>query len=103
MYIESKADGLTGPARIGRVTFSKTGKTLSYGGRSFRSLKGGYKANYFDIESGEEYWISGPRRDGADRLYGERLPVPIDEDVRVEYWTEIRRRPDLSDRTDAHL
>jgi hypothetical protein len=103
MYIESKADGLTGPARIGRVTFSKTGRTLSYGGRSFRSLKGGgYKSNYFDIESGEEYWISGPRR-GADRLYGERLPVQVDEDVRVEYWTEIRRRPDLSDRTDAHL
>jgi hypothetical protein len=104
MYIESKAGDLTGPARIGRVTFSKTGKTLSYGGRSFQSLKGGgYKANYFDVETGEEYWISGPRRDGADRLYGERLPVEIDEDVRVEYWTEIRRRPDLSDRTDAHL
>ena len=103
MYIESKAEGLTGPARIGRVTFSKTGRTLSYGGRSFRSLKGGYKANYFDVETGEQYWISGPRRDGADRLYGERLPVEIDEDVRIEYWTEIRGRPDLSDRTDAHL
>ena len=25
MYIESKAGGLTGPARIGRVTFSKSG------------------------------------------------------------------------------
>jgi hypothetical protein len=25
MYIESKADGLIGPARIGRVSFSKTG------------------------------------------------------------------------------
>jgi hypothetical protein len=103
MYIESKAHGLTGEARIGRVTFSKTGKTISYRGRSFQSLKGGYKANYFDIDTGEEYWISGPRRDGADRLYGERLPVTIDDDVRAEYWTEIRRRPDLSDRTDARL
>ena len=28
MYIECKSDGLTGPARIGRVTFSKTGRTL---------------------------------------------------------------------------
>ena len=103
MYIESKADGLTGDARIGRVTFSKTGRTLSYGGRSFRSLKGGYKANYFDVGTGDEYWISGPRRDGADRLYDERLPVEIDEDVRVEYWMDIRARPDLSDRTDANL
>jgi len=28
MYIESKAESLNGPARIGRVTFSKTGCTL---------------------------------------------------------------------------
>ena len=28
MYIERKAGRLTGPARIGRVGFSKTGKTL---------------------------------------------------------------------------
>jgi hypothetical protein len=53
MYIESKAAGLTGPARIGRVTFSKTGKTLYYQGRSFQSLKGdGFKSNNYDIESG---------------------------------------------------
>jgi hypothetical protein len=29
MYIESKAEGLNGPARIGRVTFNRTGRTLS--------------------------------------------------------------------------
>jgi hypothetical protein len=104
MYIESKAQGLTGPARIGRVTFSKTRSTLYYRGRSFQTLSGqGFKANFFDVETGEEYWISGPRRDGADRLYGERLPVEIDDDVRVEYWTDIRRQPGMTERTDAHL
>jgi hypothetical protein len=93
MYIESKAEGLVGPARIGWVTFSKTGKTLYYGGKSFRSLKGsGFKANYFDIESGDHYWISGPRRDGADRLYGGGPPVDVDEEARGEYWAEIRGR-----------
>jgi hypothetical protein len=30
MYIECKAAGLEGPARVGRVYFSKTGKTLYY-------------------------------------------------------------------------
>lgn len=95
MYIESKASGLTGPARIGLVTFSKTGKTLHYNGRAFRSLKGrGFKSNYRDVVSGEEYWISGPRKDGADRLYGERQPVLIDEDIRERYWTEIRDCPE---------
>jgi hypothetical protein len=95
MYIENKADGLSGPARIGRVSFSKTGNTLYYRGRAFRSLKGmGFKANYFDVESGEEYWISGCKRDGGDRLYGERISVEIDDDVRAEYWTEIRQQPE---------
>ena len=90
MYIENKSEGLSGPARIGRVTFSKRGKTIHYGGKQFQSLKGaGFKANYWDIESGEEYWISGCKRDGGDRLYGERVPVEIDENVRDEYWTGI--------------
>jgi hypothetical protein len=94
MYIESKADGVTGPARIGRVSFSKTGRTLYYGERSFQSLEGaGRKSNYLDVESGEEYWISGPRRDGADRLYGEAAPVEIDDDVREEYWRDVRGEP----------
>ena len=75
MYIESKAGGLTGPARIGRVTFSKSGRTLYYCSQEFASLKGGgFKANYYDVATGEEYWISGPKKDGSDRLYGERTP-----------------------------
>jgi hypothetical protein len=94
MYIENKADDLSGPARIGRVTFSKTGRTLYYRGRTFQSLKGsGFKANYIDVATGEHYWISGPRKDGADRLYGEALPVEIDDDVRAEYWSHIRGQP----------
>jgi hypothetical protein len=32
MYIEDKSNGLEGPGRIGRVTFSKTGKSVYYGG-----------------------------------------------------------------------
>lgn len=94
VYIENKSDQLVGPARIGRVTFSKTGKSLYYQGKTFRSLKGsGFKANYYDVDSGEHFWISGPKRNGADGLYGPR-PTPIDEDVREEYWTLIRRQPE---------
>ncbi|HLX46409.1 MAG TPA: hypothetical protein VKR43_23340 [Bryobacteraceae bacterium] len=96
MYIESKAESLNGPATIGRVTFSKTGSTLYYKDREFLKVgKSGYKYNYIDTNSREEYWISGPRRDGKDRLYVSNQPVDIDEDVRGEYWTQIRRRPDL--------
>jgi hypothetical protein len=91
MYVESKADGLEGQARIGRVYFSKTGKTLYYRGLRFRSLKGrGFKANYRELSSRDEYWISGPRRDRDDRLYGGSRGVLIDDDVRVEYQSYLR-------------
>jgi hypothetical protein len=94
MYIENKSGGLTGPARIGRVTYSKRGKTLRYGDLSFQSLHGrGFKENFFCVETGERYWISGPRKDAEDGLYGYR-PTPIDEDVRTEYWTLVRGAPD---------
>ena len=94
MYIECKAGGLIGPSRIGRVTFSKTGRTLYYGGLTFRSLKGaGFKSNYYAVETRENYWISGPKRRGGDRMYGSALPVPIDEGVRAEYWRDLRGQP----------
>ena len=102
MYIESKAEGLSGEARIGRVSFSKTGRTVHYGGKTFRSLKGaGFKANYYDVATGEEYWISGPKKDGTDRLYGERVPVLVDEEVRDEYWSAIRGQPERVRDADA--
>lgn len=98
MYIEDKEGGLAGSGRIGLVESSKTGKTLYYGGRTFASLEGyGYKANYCDVETGEHFWISGPRRDGLDALYP--AVVEVDPDVQQEYWTEIRGRPDLAGST----
>ena len=99
MYIEYKGDGLVGPARIGRVTYSKTGSTLYYGGKAFQSLKGsGFKANYYDVETGEHYWFLGPRRDGADALYATNVPTGIDEEIREEYWADIRRKPEMKSR-----
>jgi hypothetical protein len=94
MYIEDKSAGLDGPAWIGRVEFSKSGRSLSYRGRTFQSLAGsGFKANYFDVENGDQFWISGPRKDGCDRLYdNSSRPVEIDPDVAEEYWKSIRGR-----------
>ena len=94
LYIEQKSGNLIGPARIGRVAFSKTGRTLYYGGRRFKSLKGaGFKSNYYDVDTKEDYWISGPKRRGGDALYGSGPPIEIDENVREEYWRRIRGRP----------
>jgi hypothetical protein len=92
MWIECK-QGLAGPARIGRVVFSKSRKSIHYAGKTFQTLAGrGFKANYVDTETGEEYWISGCHKDGRDALYSTN--VEIDSDVREEYWTTIRNLPD---------
>ncbi len=92
MYIEMKS-GLAGPARIGRVTFSNTRKTIYYDGRKLQSLNGsGYKANFYNVESGMWYWVSKCRKDGNDALYP--ATIEIDDVVREEYWAEIRQEPE---------
>jgi len=73
MYIENKGGhettqwwgtmsspaALTGPGRIGRVVYSKTGRSLTYRGKEF-SKATEFKANYL-CETGEWFWISGPK------------------------------------------
>jgi len=68
-YIELKSGfSDNGPAWIGLVSFSKSGKTIYFNGKAFQSLNGtGISGNYFDIETGEEYWISGVKKDMSDR------------------------------------
>ena len=95
MYIESKAEDVSGnsSARIGRVSFSKSGRSIYYRRQTFQPLSGrGFKANYFEIESGDWYWISGCHKDGSDSLYPQL--VEIDDDVREEYWRTIRGQDD---------
>ena len=99
MYVELKSGhGDSGPAWIGRVTFSKSGRTLRYRGKSFQSLRGGgVSGNYRDVETDEEYWISGPKKQGGDRHWAGSGPVEIDDDVREAYWVEIRNSPERKD------
>jgi len=94
MYIELKSDGLRGEGRIGLVKFSKSGNTLYYKDRVFKKAKGmPLKANYFDEDSLEDFWVSSPRKDGNDSLFSST--VKIDEDVCIEYWEKVRKLPKL--------
>ena len=98
MYIERKAGALTGEARIGRVTFNRTGRTIFYRDHIFhRIVGGGFKSNYYDEATGEDYWISGCKRRGGDSLYVSNVPIKIDADVREEYWRDIRGLPERVD------
>lgn len=93
MYVEYKGmSGLAGTARITRLKFSQTGKSVYYGERMLQADKGGYKYNYVDAETGERYWVSGPKKKGDDTLYPGT--IHIDDDVREEYWLTIRELPE---------
>ena len=75
-----------GPAWIGLVSFSKTGKTLYFNGRAFQSLNGtGVSGNYFDLETNEEYWISGVKKDGADRHLAGGGNIMVEKRILSEY------------------
>ena len=68
-YIELKSGfSDNGPAWIGLVSFSKSGKTIYFNGKAFQTLNGnGIAGNYFEIETGDEYWISGVKKNQSDR------------------------------------
>jgi len=91
MYIELKT-GFSddGPAWIGRVRFSKTGRTIYYRGKALRriSAAGG---NHIDVDTGETYWVSGVKKNREDRHWAGRGPVTLDEDVREEYERMVDR------------
>jgi hypothetical protein len=87
MYIELKTGfNDNGPARIGRVSFSRIFQTIYYRGKTFRRLHGGGVAgNWVDVDTGEEYWISGVKKNRHDRHWAGRGPVEIDDDARDDY------------------
>ncbi len=80
-------------ARITRVSYSKSGKTIRWRGSSFIRVGTG---EYVDEETGEVRWFTAPRKDGNDRGGNNpgSFPIEIESDVRREYWTHIRGLPE---------
>ncbi len=84
MYIEQKTDGERnldhrGPAVIAEVTVSKHGRRITYRGKSFSRIKrGGVYGNFRCLEDGNEYWISGVKKDGTNRHWAGGGPVTIE-------------------------
>jgi hypothetical protein len=90
MYVQLKTGYNTdaGPAWITKLRFTRSWRTAYFRGRTLRRVTGTARANFdtnfYDIESKEEYWISGPKRDRTDGRYSRRQPE-VDPDVRPEY------------------
>jgi hypothetical protein len=93
-YVELKTGyDDNGPASISWVTINRTGKTVYYRDPILaRARGGGGKGNYYDTKTGEEYWVSGVKRNGEDRHWAGSGPVEIDDDARDEYHRLTGRR-----------
>lgn len=81
IYVELKTGyGHSGPAWIGFAGYSKSGATVYFDGKAFKSLRGeGITANYYEVESDDEYWISGVKKNGQDRHWAGGGDIEIDE------------------------
>ena len=86
-YIELKSGfGDTGPAWIGMAEFSKSGRTVYFNGKALKNSNAqGIAGNYYDIENGDEYWISGIKKNGADRHWAGGGKIMIDRNVVDQY------------------
>lgn len=88
MYVEGKESLIDGArARIGWVTFSKSGRSVYYRGLTLSRLKGGgVSGNFFDAETGSEFWVSGVKRKGSNSHPTEgRIDVLVDDDAKEAY------------------
>lgn len=73
-----------GSAWIGYGQFSKSKRTVYFNGKVFGRGQGTI-GNHVDIESGEEYWISGVKKNGEDRhKYGSGM-IHLDNSVVQDY------------------
>ena len=84
-YIELKTGHHDdGPAWIGKVKISRSGNTVYFNDHAFQKWNE-CAGNFIDIESGEEYWISGVKKDGRDRHWAGNGKIIIDEKIIPEY------------------
>lgn len=82
-YIEKKTGpNHDGPAWIGYVRKSKTGKTIYFNNKAYQKYGHG---DYADVETGAGYWISRVKKNGGDRHRFGRGIIMIDRKAVPEY------------------
>jgi hypothetical protein len=86
-YIELKSGHAdNGPAWIARVNASKSGRTVYFNGMALKKASGGgVSGNHYDLRTGQEYWVSGVKRNAFDRHWAGSGVIKIEESVVAEY------------------
>lgn len=83
LYVELK-QGHSGPAWIGYGQFSKSGNTVYFDGKVLKKGKG-IVSNHYDIDTHEDYWISGVKKNGTDRHWAGSGKVFLDKTAVDDY------------------
>jgi hypothetical protein len=93
MFVQLKTgyDIDIGPAWISWVRFTRSWQTAYWHGKTLRR-RPAFDANFYDIQTGEEYWLSGPHRDQADTRYS-NIRAQVDADVREVYEAFLNGAP----------
>jgi len=90
-YIELKSGfSDNGPAWIGYVTPSRTGRTIYFNGRALCKAKGGWDGgNHCDMETRQSFWVSGVKKNGADRHWAGSGKILIEAAAVPEYLRTV--------------
>lgn len=97
-YIELKTGyDDNGPAWIARVKVSKSGRTLYFDRKALKPAGGLGSGNYIDVETREEYWVSGVKRRGTNRHCAGSGTILVEE-VAVAEFLRLVGEPSLDSR-----
>ena|SRR5690349_6110620 len=93
MFVQLKTghDIDRGPSWIGWVDFNRSWNTARYRGRQLRRFPG-YDSNFYDVDTHEDFWLSGPKRDRTDTRYGPATTT-VDDDAREAYEAFLAGAP----------
>ncbi len=82
-----------GEAIIAKVSYSKTGQTIYFNNKTLKKSKGPVtRGNYIDIESKEEYWVSGVKQRGSNRHWAANgyNKVIVQKDAKEAFLSTVK-------------
>lgn len=94
IYVELKTGfNGNGPAWIGMPAYSRSKTTIYFNGLALKRIKGsGISGNHYDAKTGDEYWVSGVKKNGQDRHWAGGGKVFVDRAVITEYLDIIKQK-----------
>jgi hypothetical protein len=91
IYVELKTGyNDNGPAWIGMANFSKTGETNYFNGCAFLKGERHSGGNHLERITGDSYWISGIKKNMADRHWAGGGKIKIDKNVVEAYLSALK-------------